>query len=692
MSSAAFDWRRENAAWLRLALRRLRLRLYEYALLRAPNGERAADWIVAADDVELSVTPGSELEARAQRLAQEMRDQEQRLRAQGQVPTLVAVAELAGLDSFERELLLLAAAPALDGAFATAYAQLHGDSRRSHASLQLALSLHVPDAAERLLAGDRLLPMRPLRALGLIDVDDDSREPLLLRALRVDDRMADFLRGANRVDARIDALLEPLATSAQTEAQNSAAVDVLARIGAAPGRWATINLIGELERGAAGAVLTACASLELRPQLLDVARLALLAPGERDKYLNLLGREALLANLALVVDGASIAGQPEGQAVVDELITSVSATLFVVSRERWPARDPLACVHVTAPTREEQRGLWKSALNGHALDLEVEVDAIVQQFNFSGPAIADVVARAGARAGAITGPDLWRACREQMSPALEEFAHKLAPCFGWNDIVVGAEIRAQLQELAAQVEQRGRVYDTWGFGAGLARGRGISALFAGPSGTGKTMAAEILAAHLHLDIYRIDLAGVVSKYIGETEKNLRKVFDAAEHSGAILFFDEADSLFGTRTEVRDSHDRYANLEVNYLLQRMEDYSGLAILATNRRTALDPALLRRLRFVVDFPFPGPDERRQIWERAFPARAPTQDLQFSFLSKLDLSGGNIKSIAINAAFIAAEESAPIGMSSVMRAAAREYAKLSRPVNAAEFGDYLPLAQKR
>jgi hypothetical protein len=351
VSSAAFDWRRENAAWLRLALRRLRLRLYEYALLRAPNGERAADWIVAADDVELSVTPGSELEARAQRLAQEMRDQEQRLRAQGQVPTLVAVAELAGLDSFERELLLLAAAPALDGAFATAYAQLHGDSRRSHASLQLALSLHVPDAAERLLAGDRLLPMRPLRALGLIDVDDDSREPLLLRALRVDDRMADFLRGANRVDARIDALLQPLATSAPTEAQNSAGIDVLARIGAAPGRWATINLIGELERGAAGAVLTACASLELRPQLLDVARLALLAPGERDKYLNLLGREALLANLALVVDGASIAGQPEGQAVVDELITSVSATLFVVSRERWPARDPLACVHVTAPTR-----------------------------------------------------------------------------------------------------------------------------------------------------------------------------------------------------------------------------------------------------------------------------------------------------------------------------------------------------
>jgi autotransporter translocation and assembly factor TamB len=689
MSDAiAFDRRRENAAWLRLALRRLRLRLYEYALLRAPNGERAADWIVAADDAELGTAPSAELEAQIKSLEQRMRGHEECLQAHGQVPALLAVASLADLDSFEQQLLLLAAAPALDGAFAAAYAQLHGDARRSHATLHLALSLYVPDTTERLLAGDRLLPMRPLRSLGLIDLDDDAREPLLLRGLRVDDRMADFLRGANRVDTRVQSLLRPLG-----EAQEHAAgIEAAARIAAAPGRWTTINLVGDLDRGAAGAVRGACASLDLRPQRLDVAQLAPLALAERTRYLGLLGREALLANLAYVVDCAALGGQRELHALVDELIDSLGATLFVVSRERWPARVPLHYLPVTAPTREEQRVLWKSALNGHAVELESEVDAIVQQFDLSGTAIADVVARAGAQEGIITGAQLWRACREQANPAIDEFARKLTPCFGWNDIVVSAEVRAQLQELAAQVEQRGRVYETWGFGASLARGRGITALFAGPSGTGKTMAAEILAAQLHLDIYRIDLAGVISKYIGETEKNLRKVFDAAEHSGAILFFDEADSLFGTRTEVRDSHDRYANLEVNYLLQRMEDYSGLAILATNRRSALDSALPRRLRFVIDFPFPGPDDRRQIWERAFPALAPTQDLQFSFLSKLDLSGGNIKSIAINAAFIAAEERTPIGMATVMRAAAREYSKLSRPVNAAEFGDYLPLAQKR
>jgi SpoVK/Ycf46/Vps4 family AAA+-type ATPase len=363
----------------------------------------------------------------------------------------------------------------------------------------------------------------------------------------------------------------------------------------------------------------------------------------------------------------------------------LAATLLVVSRERWPGDHGIATLRVPSPTRSEQRQLWRSALNGRAQEVESEIDAIVQQFDLGGTAIAGVVERASRRGSPITGNHLWNACREQTGSSLDELARKLVPSYGWEDIVVTDEVRAQLLELAAQVQQRARVYEGWGFGAHLARGRGITALFAGPSGTGKTMAAEILAAHLELDLYRIDLAGIVSKYVGETEKNLRRVFDAAEHSGAILFFDEADALFGSRTEVRDSHDRYANLEVNYLLQRMEDYAGLAVLATNRRSALDAAFLRRLRFVIEFPFPNAEDRRRIWERAFPADAPTDRLELAFLSRLDLSGGNIKSIALNAAFLAAAEQAPIGMSSVVRAAAREYAKLSKPISAAEFGPY-------
>jgi hypothetical protein len=485
-------------------------------------------------------------------------------------------------------------------------------------------------------------------------------------------------------------MLAPLPAAPLSQSASRAGRDAAALIASQPARWATVNFIGRIGRGAEQAAQVACDDLHLMPRLLDVSRLAALSPADRSELLALLGREALLAGLALVVDTRTIQAPGEQASVVDELIANVAATLFIVSAERWPTDRGVATVRVPGPDRDEQRQLWHAALNGGAQRIESEIDDIVQQFDLGGPAIADIVERAGRSGLPISGAELWSVCREQSGMVLDELACRLSPCFGWDDIVLPDDVRAQLRELAGQVQQRGRVYDRWGFGAQLARGRGITALFAGASGTGKTMAAEILAADLALDLYRVDLAGVVSKYIGETEKNLRRVFEAAEHSGAILFFDEADTLFGSRTEVRDSHDRYANLEVNYLLQRMEDYSGLAILATNRRSALDSAFLRRLRFVIEFPFPNADDRRRIWERVFPAGAPTDGLELAFLSRFDLSGGNIKSIALNAAFLAAAQQVPIGMPIVMRAAAREYAKLSKPISAAEFGPYYSAVQ--
>jgi SpoVK/Ycf46/Vps4 family AAA+-type ATPase len=291
--------------------------------------------------------------------------------------------------------------------------------------------------------------------------------------------------------------------------------------------------------------------------------------------------------------------------------------------------------------------------------------------------------RTGDASAACTADDLWQACRAQAGWHLEELAQRLVPCYAWEDIVLPADVLRQLHEIAAQVMYRAQVYETWGFGAKLNRGRGISALFAGPSGTGKTMAAEVLADYLRLDLYRVDLAGVVSKYIGETEKNLRRVFDAAEQSGSILFFDEADALFGKRTEVKDSHDRYANIEINYLLQRMEDYRGLAILATNMKSHLDQAFLRRLRFIVNLPFPDADLRRQIWQKAFPAGAPIKGLDYTALARLEIPGGNIKNIALNAAFLAAETKSPICMGHVLHAARREYAKMDKLISTLEFG---------
>jgi SpoVK/Ycf46/Vps4 family AAA+-type ATPase len=270
---------------------------------------------------------------------------------------------------------------------------------------------------------------------------------------------------------------------------------------------------------------------------------------------------------------------------------------------------------------------------------------------------------------------VWAICRQESGRKLQALAERIEPEHGWADIVLPDDVLAHLREIAGQAEQRRTVYDEWGFGDKLARGRGITMLFAGPSGTGKTLAAEVIARALQLDLYRVDLAATVSKYIGETEKNLKRIFDAAEEGGAILFFDEADALFGKRTEVKDSHDRYANIEVNYLLQRMEDYSGLSVLATNRKNALDRSFLRRIRFLVDFPFPDAASRDLIWRMQFPPKAPLGQIDFEALARLEVSGGNIRNIALNAAFLAAGNDGVIGMNHIEAAARREYSKIDQ-----------------
>jgi SpoVK/Ycf46/Vps4 family AAA+-type ATPase len=276
---------------------------------------------------------------------------------------------------------------------------------------------------------------------------------------------------------------------------------------------------------------------------------------------------------------------------------------------------------------------------------------------------------------------IWTLCRSRLRARLEGLAQRIEASVTWDDLVLPDVQKETLRTIAVQLRHRIQVHERWGFAEKSRRGLGIGALFSGPSGTGKTMAAEVLAHKLGLDLYRIDLASVVSKYIGETEKNLRRVFDAAEESGAILLFDEADALFGRRSEVKDSHDRYANVEVSYLLQRMEAYRGLAILTTNMKSALDPAFLRRLRFVMQFPFPEHAQRAEIWRRIFPAATPIDGVDASRLALLRLAGGNIRHIAMNAAFLAADEGAPVRMHHLQVAARGEYAKLERQLTQSE-----------
>ena len=661
------DWRHDNARWLATALRALREDLERHALAAPalPDGRRALSWLVAGDLAVPSRSEPAELSA---------------LEAQmDRPPALLALARSLEFGDFESYLLLLAAAPALDPAFAQAFAELHDDSRRDHVTLGLALALFASGAGEqRLLAADVLLPDGPLRALQLVDVADDETTPLVSRRISVDERMTGFVRGANRIDARLRPLMHELPPG-RTAPETSAAIDALAeRFEESP----AANILTADEGAGTEFAQQLAAVLDVRLCALDAHRMAELPPQARLKIVRLLAREALLGRLALVVNAAD----PAAAAVAAEIADGFGGVLLVVGPEPLSTYPQLQVVRVPATSRGDQAAAWHATLARYGQSLNGEVDAIVQQFELTGAEIDETVARALELGdGAITGETLRWACRERPTPALDSIARRIEPAFDWDDMVVSSDVREQLRELADQVEQRSLVYETWGFGAQLVRGRGITALFSGPSGVGKTMAAEVLARHLDLELRRIDLAGITSKWVGETSKNVRRIFDVAERSGAILFFDEADALFGQRTEVRDSHDRYANVEVDYLLQRMEEYTGLAILATNRRDALDAAFLRRLRFAIDFPFPTVEDRRRIWEHVFPTQAALDEVDYGCLARLELSGGNIRSIAVNAAFLAARYRAAIGMPHLARAASREYAKLGKPMTAADLGPY-------
>jgi SpoVK/Ycf46/Vps4 family AAA+-type ATPase len=364
---------------------------------------------------------------------------------------------------------------------------------------------------------------------------------------------------------------------------------------------------------------------------------------------------------------------------VARFLARSDGVFFLGSPDQWPglARAVLP-IDAARPTPLEQERAWTDELGDDAGD---SPRTLAGQFDLDVVAIRTIAATALREGPAELHARLWQACLLATRPTLETLVVRLRTTPTWDDLVLREDDLALLHEIAEQVRQRPIVYDRWGFRRRMDRGLGVTALFAGDSGTGKTMAAGVIANELGLDLYHIDLSAVVSKYIGDTEKNLRRLFDAAEAGGAILFFDEADALFGKRSEVKDSHDRYANIEINYLLQRMEAYRGLAILATNVKTALDRAFMRRLRFVVDFQFPAADERRAIWGRVFPPETPVEGLDTERLARLVLTGGSIHSIALNAAFLAAQEGGAVTMPLLLRSARVELRKLDRPFSEAD-----------
>jgi AAA+ superfamily predicted ATPase len=436
-------------------------------------------------------------------------------------------------------------------------------------------------------------------------------------------------------------------------------------------------------------VASACGNLGWKLNIISASVLPP-NPNELNHLAQRCFREALLTNSALLLDCHEI-NQADAirESVISQFIEGLNMPLIISSQERQRQRQrPLITLDVGQLTHNEQRKIWQSYLGSVALELNGHIDTLVSQFNLSSALIqaACLSVQTIDTSQSPIANHLWDFCRVQARPHLDDLAQRIDSTATWDDLVLPEQQKSILRDISTHVRQRTKVYQDWGFGSKGGRGLGISALFSGVSGTGKTMAAEVIAKELRLDLYRIDLSAVVSKYIGETEKNLRRIFDAAEAGGAILLFDEADALFGKRTEVKDSHDRHANVEVSYLLQRMEAYQGLAILTTNLKASLDQAFLRRIRFVVAFPFPDAKGRVQIWQRIFPHQTPTQELDFDNLAKLSVAGGNIRNIALNAAFVAADAGEPVMMKHILQAAKSEYVKLERSLTDVEIRGWL------
>jgi SpoVK/Ycf46/Vps4 family AAA+-type ATPase len=623
-------------------------------------------------------------------------------------PSFGWLARAFALEPFDLDVVLIALAPELDLRYERLYAYLQDDVTRRRPSVDLALNLLCADAAGKLAARARFAPDAPLARHLIVElVSDPDRpgQPLLARSLALDDQVVRAILGERSLDGRLAGcarlVAEPRDAVADVPelASRIPSLARLARSALAEGRPLRLSFEGRPGSGRSRLAEGLAAELGLSLLAVDLAR-ALEPAAESAARLALAVREARLQGALLFLGDLDALRGPDRSAQLEALLHEIEdlpgiailagSRPFAATRtagRRRPAG--LMSVEFPLPDARARRAHWRAALADAGVKPSARtIDALAGRFRLTSGQIADAVAAAGDRAAqraAEAGPgsaapaeeDLFAAARAQTGEGLAALARKVTPRRTFADIVLPPDRLAHLQEVCGAVRHRSLVYDDWGFDERLSLGKGLNVLFAGPSGTGKTLAAEILAHELGLELYAIDLSAVVSKYIGETEKNLSRIFDEAETASAILFFDEADALFGKRSEVKDAHDRYANIEVGYLLQRMEQYDGTVVLATNLRRNMDEAFVRRMHFTIEFPLPDEHDRLRIWRTVWPAatpRDPEVDLA-ALAERFQLAGGHIRNIALAGAFLAAGDGRVVKMEHLLHATRREYQKLGQ-----------------
>ncbi len=603
------------------------------------------------------------------------------------------------LSSFERNILLLCAGFELDSRFRDLCSEAHDANRQQYPTFGLALSA-LPNSH-----WSALTPDAPLRYWKLLNLGSGST--LTNIPLHIDERVLHYLVGIRTIDPLLTELtelgqnLKQLNPSHQVLADK---IESLWQMSSSLDIFPIIQLCGSELDDKTDIAQTVCDRLGRGVKLLNGNRIPL-DPQDLESFIRRLERECILEHKALLLNCDDIDSSDKlQQASINQLLEEFKGFVIVMTLSPLQGvKRQMIRFDVSKPDPQEQLTAWKTSfaelktqLNGQGKlipdsdQVLHDLRELTSQFQLS----TSMIRRAcTAAVGTLTMPSapslkqaLWQSCRVQARPGLDELAERIESKLSWEDLVLPPLQKGTLKEISAHVRQKATVYEDWGFASKSRRGLGITALFSGPSGTGKTLAAGVLANELNLDLYKIELSAVVSKYIGETEKNLQRIFDAAESGGVILLFDEADSIFGKRSEVKDSKDRNANLEVSYLLQRMESYPGMAILTTNLQSNLDPAFMRRLRFVTQFPMPDVPHRAEIWRRIFPANTPTEGLNAERLAQLNTPGGNIRIIALNAAFIAADAAEPVQMKHILRATQTEYEKLGKSLTSVEIAGWI------
>ena len=643
----------------------------------------------------------------------EIAERQKQSEQEGTYLSLPHLSRLFQLTPFQQNVLLLALAPQLDRKYEKLYAYLQDDVTRKAPTVDLAMTLFLSTDEQRLDARSTFDPGGALLRFKLLQIPENESEttPLLSRQLKLDDRMVNFFLDNNRPETHLERALKLSDPKDDFDSRTSRETEqkyVRAFIHSNPAlpENIIIHCHGTCRSAKEAFAEAVAGDLNQRLLIADLAQMIEGAvPFENAVWLT--GREALFQPAVLCLDNFDSLNSEDVLSrarlkIVLDMARACCRQLFLFGRRAWHPRGLVndsifVDLHFPTPDDSDRKEVWESlAMDQFAGD--VDLGALASKFHFTRGQLRDAYVAAADLArfrstgdGKIEMADLEAACRAQSGQKLASLTRHVKPKYKWDDIVLPENVLSQLREVCQCVSHRYRVLGEWGFGRRLSLGKGVNALFAGPSGTGKTMGTEILANELGMDLYKIDLSGVISKYIGETEKNLDRIFSAAEETSAILFFDEADALFGKRSEVRDSHDRYANIEISYLLQKMEEYEGLAILATNLRQNMDDAFLRRLQFVVEFPFPDEFHRKRIWQVLFPAEAPCEEIDFDFLaSQFRFAGGNIKNIVLGAAYLAAADGGRIGMSHLMRATSRECRKIGRVLKQEDLDKYIEVTQ--